>query len=152
MSTRPWVDFYILIKSTIDAQHQFACALSEHYYLQNKSVHINMPDATTAKAMDDCLWSHPQASSFIPHHLYETGKPITAPVLVGCDFPEINVAHCVLINLDDKIATTFKRYDRIIEIVRTDPVALTRARKHYRTYQQQGCTLHYTDYGKAQTA
>ncbi len=69
---------------------QVACALAEKAFRQGYRVHLQVPDAAAAEALDELLWTF-RADSFVPHCLLssaaDASAPDTAPVTVGASTP-----------------------------------------------------------------
>lgn len=100
-------------------------------------------DERLASDLDQKLWTETQLS-FIPH--VRCGSPVAGhtPILIGTD-PEALRQADLIINLGDEPPTCLARFDRLIEVVSTDPADRQRARERYRHYRSQGYAIQSHD-------
>ncbi len=134
------IDFYVVAGSGDPARQRFACRLAEKAYRHKNSVHIEVADLTSAKIMDELLWTF-RDGSFVPHDITGLGNSeVTAPVTVGTHPPDQRQPDLV-INLTDKIPDGIDAFARIAEIVTSDEDSKARSRQHFATYREDGHTL-----------
>jgi len=132
------VDFYVLKGAGEAVRRQFACRLAEKAYRLDNAVHILTPDASTARELDDLLWTF-RDGSFVPHEVVEPGQPgADAPVTIGMTPPAGRAAE-LLINLGSDAADD--GCARIAEIVSSDDEDLRSSRRRYARYRDLGHTL-----------
>ncbi|MEW5771770.1 MAG: DNA polymerase III subunit chi [Pseudomonadota bacterium] len=104
-------------------------------------------DPAQAQALDQGFWTAQQLS-FLPH--VRCGHPLAAetPVLIGDDPAPLRHAD-VLINLAAEPPAFFGRFERLLEIVSTDPADRERARQRFRFFKERGYALETHDLGAA---
>jgi DNA polymerase-3 subunit chi len=134
------VDFYILAAA---AGHQgrarFACRLAEKAWQKGYRVFIHTTSDFEAQQLDELLWTF-RPESFVPHAI--ASDPIVAgvPVLVGLG-ADPALALDLLINLSDAVPGYFHRFPRLAEVVEPNNEQREVARRRYRHYREQGCSL-----------
>ncbi len=132
----PKIDFYILATGTAKAHFQLACRLIEKAYKNGHRVYVHTENEKEAHAIDELLWTY-RDDSFIPHNLYGEGPEPAPPIQIG--FQEKPEKHRdILINLSHSVPAFFSQFNRILEVVSTDPDTQARARENYRAYRTQG--------------
>jgi DNA polymerase-3 subunit chi len=100
-------------------------------------------DRKQLEALNDALWTFSE-SDFLPHVMM--GDPLMAqtPIIltdnVRGDFPH----HELLINLTQHAPDDYSRFERLIEVISSDPQDTQAGRERYRIYQQQGATPTHT--------
>jgi DNA polymerase-3 subunit chi len=106
---------------------------------QKLNVLVFASDPAVARDIDRFLWSQP-ALSFIPHCL--DGHPLApqTPILIGTRMEALSRAD-MIINLDRDPPSVFSRFDRLLEIVTTEPSDLAASRQRYRYYKERGYDL-----------
>lgn len=106
---------------------------------------VYTPDPAQAQVADQVFWTAQQLS-FLPH--VRCGHPLAAetPVLIGDDPDALGQAD-VLINLASEPPAFFGRFDRLLEIVTTDPADRDRARERFRYFKERGYALDTHDLG-----
>jgi DNA polymerase-3 subunit chi len=102
-------------------------------------------DPAQAQAADQGFWTAQQLS-FLPH--VRCGHPLASetPILIG-DNPDALGRADVLINLDQEPPAFFGRFERLLEIVTTDPADRERARERFRYFKERGYALDTHDLG-----
>jgi len=93
-----------------------------------------------SKALSQALWIAP-VTGFAPHAI--AGDPdwvrSASPVLLTSDLVAAEgFTADVLVNLGAGWPTGFERFDRVIEVVSTEPAERAAARERWRAYKQQG--------------
>jgi len=124
------VDFYLLKQDNPQARYPFACRLIEKGYHLGHKLYIHCADQKEAHKLDDLLWCYKDAS-FIPHNLNGEGPTPPPPVQIGFN-ADPNGFNDILINLDTTIPEFYQRFNRLIEIVPTEPSWRNKLREHYR--------------------
>ena len=135
------VDFYLLGSPKREDQHRLACRLAEKAWQKGHSVFVRAGCAAAVAQLDDLLWTF-RADSFVPHAVYSPQEGATLPVLVGMDIAPSGPVG-VLINLHASVPVGFEQCTRLAELVGPDEASRDSARKRYRLYRDQGCSLHY---------
>lgn len=135
------VSFYVLAGPEPGSRLGYACRLVEKAYKLQHRIHAHVPDVSTAKALDDLLWTFRQGS-FVPHELLAAGgKPPLAPVTIGASgtaAPLEPPAADLLINLANEVPDFFRRFPRVAEIVDGSPAGREAGRARHRFYREQG--------------
>ena len=135
------VDFYVLTHQEIQQRLLFACKLAEQIMRKGRKIYVHTPDESTAKAVDDLLWSF-KPESFVPHSLVEEhrGEPI------GIGWGEQPGNHNdVMINLDLQVPTFVGRFERVSEIVVQEANCRDALRNSYKFYKERGYPLEKHD-------
>ena len=141
------IDFYILPEQTVEQRNQFACRLIEKAFRLGHSIYIHSHHTQLAQQLDELLWNY-RASSFLPHrNLSASADSGNSPIEIGCGEAPTH-QHDVLINLGMEIPDFFSRFQRVSEIVVTDPEVTTATRKNYKFYKDRGYPLNTHDMRK----
>jgi DNA polymerase III subunit chi len=130
------IDFYVLDASGPAARNHFACRLAEKAYKSENSVYIQVPDADTARQLDDLLWTF-RDGSFVPHEILGPAAA-ESPVLIGT---AADTRADLLINLTADVAGNTDAFPRVAEIVTSDDESKSRSRAHFASYRDAGHTL-----------
>ena len=120
-----------------------ACQLSHKAMQNGVRVIISTPDAATTATLDKLLWHYP-ATAFIPHCRSDADEAGQLPVVLSHDsdtFPH----HDLLISLHTDCMPFFSRFDRVIEIISTDPEDSRQGRIRYQFYRDRGYELRHID-------
>lgn len=134
------VDFYILAAAARQqGRARFACRLAEKAWQKGYRVFIHTSSDFEARQLDELLWTF-RAESFVPHAVITDPNSAGSPVLVGSGH-EPDLALDLLINLSDVVPAYFQRFPRLAEIVEPNDTQRELARRRYRHYREQGCTL-----------
>jgi DNA polymerase-3 subunit chi len=135
----PRIDFYVLPDQRENGRALLACRLADKAYSLGHTVYILTLSEAQAAALDDLLWTFRQ-DSFIPHERYPLAGEEGSPVLIGAVSPADVDAH-VLINFTDTLSEGFERFERVVELVDSQPEGLAKARERFRQYRERGFTL-----------
>lgn len=133
------VNFYTLSSEEEESRLQFACRLAEKAVSLGHSVFIRVENEQAAKRLDNLLWEF-RASSFLPHALAAESAGDQEKILIG-DSNQSPVEMEVLINLSTEPNSAKLKYQKINEILSTDPEVLAAGRVSYRAYQGLGYSL-----------
>ncbi|MFT5483787.1 MAG: DNA polymerase-3 subunit chi [Halieaceae bacterium] len=135
------VDFYVLTHHEIQQRLLFACKLAEQIVRKGHNIYVHTADESTAKTVDELLWSFNPAS-FVPHSLVDEnrGQPI------GIGWGEQPGNHRdVMINLDLEVPAFVGRFERVSEIVVQEPSCRDALRNSYKFYKERGYPLEKHD-------
>jgi len=116
-----------------------ACQLIQKSLKQNKQVLCLVPDNAVAQQLDEKLWGF-QTTAFVPHALGVDNAPVAISVE-----KEPWEHHQVLINLQAQIPTWFSRFDRVVEIIYSQPEYEQSKRDNFKFYQERGYALSFHD-------
>jgi DNA polymerase III subunit chi len=131
------IDFHIL-KNMPDSNGYLA-RFVEKVFLMQKHIFIYTATAAQAAIIDDILWTA-RPASFIPHQ-----------IILNLDEPQdpVTISHNhlpnktdVLVNLSLTVPSFYGSFNRIIELVASEPASQEQSREKYRLYQSFGCQLH----------
>ncbi len=133
------ITFYFNAPDKADAARKLA--VKAHGTGQHALVYT--PDASQAQALDQSFWTAQQLS-FLPH--VRCGHPLArqTPILIG-DRPDELARPDILINLADEPPPFFSRFERLLEVVSTDPEDRERARARFRRFRELGYQLDHHD-------
>jgi DNA polymerase-3 subunit chi len=138
------IDFYT---NVADKLHTACRIVAKAYGLGHKTF-VCCPDAQTAQHVDRLLWTAP-ATGFIPHCAAGDALAEITPVLVDHRGDE-PIHDQLLLNLRDEWPPYFGRFERLVEIVSTDPEDRRVARDRYKFYRDRGYEIRAHDLGGAQ--
>ncbi|GAB4361861.1 MAG: DNA polymerase III subunit chi [Gammaproteobacteria bacterium] len=134
------IDFYVLPENGSGGPEQLTCRLAEKAYSRGHRIFIHARDRDQAQQLDDLLWTYRQ-ESFLPHALCGDELADESPIQIGHDTEPSG--HCdVLINLSGEVPGFFSRFERVAELVGSDPGARERSREAFRFYKDRGYPLH----------
>lgn len=109
-----------------------------HYFLQNISVLITVPNDQAAQYIDQLLWRLPD-SSFLPHQL--TQSPSKELIVITTAQDNVNQAK-TLINLCPEATQIPDQFITIIELLdHTSPEKLLLSQQRQAAYQSLGYTI-----------
>ncbi|MDD4882589.1 MAG: DNA polymerase III subunit chi, partial [Gallionellaceae bacterium] len=100
-------------------------------------------DDRLANALDVAIWTRDKLS-FIPHLRCGHPQAKETPLLIGTD-PDALASPDVLINLDAECPSCFSRFERLLEVVGTDPADVQAGRQRYRFYKDRGYAIENHD-------
>jgi DNA polymerase-3 subunit chi len=137
----PRVQFYHNAENPLG----LACELATRAFAGGRKVALRVPDAASARQLDQMLWSFEQ-QSFVPHVM--AGSPLAAetPVIIGradapADWPHAEI----LFNLADDIPAGFERFRMLVEIIGQSEAQKLPARARWKHYKQQDLPLQAFD-------
>jgi DNA polymerase-3 subunit chi len=129
----------------------YACRLLRKAVRSGSGVAVSAPAPTLAR-LDRALWTF-EAQEFVPHLLLRAGE-MAAPRLQRTPIWLVERAeqaahHPVLVHLGDEPAEGFESFDRLIEIVSTDPAERDAARRRWKHYAARGYAIERHEVGGA---
>jgi DNA polymerase III subunit chi len=135
------VDFYVLSQDMPDARLRWACKLAEEAAEQGSRVYLQTAGHAESQRLDDLLWTY-KDGGFLPHEIF-AGNPASHPrVMVMLGEAAAPSSHRQLVvNLTNAVPAELEQYERLAEIVDTDPERKRTARERYKQYRERGCTL-----------
>lgn len=132
-------DFYIVPEPAVP--YRFVCRLTEKVMNEGYDIHIHAADREQAGTIDDLLWTF-RDISFLPHAAADAaGVMEDCPVVIGWE-GETPAPRRVLINLSGAMPDNPDAYERIIEVVPSDPAGRQEARSRYKDYRARGLEMH----------
>ena len=141
------IDFYITRIASHDDYLQFACRLTEKAYRNKHRVFLYTNDAASSQTIDDLLWTF-RPGSFLPHATQSEPEGNDGSSKEDASEAKLDIVidhsgnpgdhNDVLINLTQKTAPFFSRFDRVAEIVTSDEDARARSRERFKFYRDRG--------------
>lgn len=137
------ITFYFNVQDKLEVARKLAAKTFE----RGQRTLVYTADPVRAETADQFFWTAQQLS-FLPH--VRCGHPLAAetPILIGAD-PDALERADVLINLDAESPGFFGRFERLLEIVTTDPADRERGRARFRYFRERGYALETHDLGAA---
>ena len=134
------IDFYILQGETGTHLQRLACRLVDKAWQRGMRTLVNVADANTATQLDELLWTF-RDISFLPHARSGSGTGgARLAALIGCeDEPEEELD--LHINLSPQVPAFFSRFERVAELVDSEPQRRAAGRERFRFYRDRGYPL-----------
>ena len=103
---------------------------------------IYATDRNLLNWLDDTLWTFSD-SDFLPHAVLGDRHAARCPViLTSSDTDELPHSQ-ILLNLSPDIPAFYAQFERLLELVSTDPADTEAGRQRYVHYRERGYTLHH---------
>lgn len=103
---------------------------------------IYATDRNLLNRLDDTLWTFSD-SDFLPHAVIGDRHAARCPVILTssdtCELPH----NQILVNLSPDIPSFYAQFERLLELVSTDPADTEAGRQRYVHYRERGYTLHH---------
>ena len=132
------VDFYVSKDNAPQFALRTACRIAEKAFTAGHRIHIHMQNESDCEKLDAMLWTF-RDRSFIPHEI--SPVPIeNCPVTISAEkSPDMTSAHNdMLLNVSLELPENFKQFQRIAEIIDTQPESIHAGRERYRFYRENG--------------
>ena len=121
---------------------RYACLVARTVYRRGMSLALWCRDERRLRDLDSLLWRFDDLA-FLPHVRAESPLAAETPICWSTDLKALSGD--VLLLLDDELPadwqTEFGRFERIIDVVSTEPSELERSRARYRAYKAAGVEL-----------
>ena len=137
------VDFYLISNQVNNAKFKLASRLANKIQRSEKRALVVTDDESSAKVLDDTMWTYNDASFLAHDDLSE--KETVAKIHIG---PHNTVSQAVLerdydalINLTSDIPVYSHHFERIAEIVEADEASKAAGRARYKIYKTEGFKL-----------
>ncbi len=132
-------DFYIVPEPAIP--YRFVCQLADKVRNEGYDIYVHAASREAAATIDDLLWTF-RDISFLPHAAIDSADGVEdCPIIIGWQ-GETPARRRVLINLSGAMPDNPDAYERIIEVVPSDPDGRQQARLRYKDYRDKGMTMH----------
>ena len=141
----PRVDFYIVAEPALP--YRFICQLTNKVRNEGYDIYIHAASREEALTIDDLMWTFNDIS-FLPHAPVDSTEAGDCPIIIGWEGRD-RLRRQVLINLSGTLPEDTVDYERIIEVVPSDPGYRHQARQRYKDYRDRGLELHSHDIGVA---
>ncbi len=137
------IDFHFNIAD----RQNYICRLLRKVYRSEQRAVFYSPDQAFVTQIDEGLWTLSE-SDFIPHvHLDESVEnldEVIEPIVLIHE--ERETPHCdILVSGSHEMPNFFGRFERLIEIVSTDPSDRELARARWRWYKERGYEIQTFD-------
>ena len=99
-------------------------------------------DKALLNRLDEMLWTFSE-SDFLPHAMIGDSQSPYSPVILAADDHADMPHHDILINLSTIVPACFAQFDRIIELVSSDPDDTQAGRQRYIHSRAQGYPRHH---------
>lgn len=123
----------------------YCCRLVRKIYRAGQPVVIYDHRAAGIAALDQVLWTF-SALDFIPHVRVDDPLAPQTPVLLTTEMRD-TPHHAVLVNMGAEPPTFLSRFERLIDLVGTDPDDVTAGRARWRFYADRGYPIERHDAG-----
>jgi DNA polymerase-3 subunit chi len=138
------IDFYTGADDPLDV----AARIVAKAWQQHGHVRVLTPDRATSDALDRRLWIAP-AIGFMPHCRLASPLAAQTPILVD-EALEHDGPACVLVSLHPEPAPFFSRFERLADIVGSDPALADAGRRRWKFYRDRGYAMqHHALEGRA---
>jgi DNA polymerase-3 subunit chi len=117
----------------------YACRLIRRALAAGKPVGVCAARADAAR-LDALLWSF-DASEFIPHRRWDGATPPAPGEVLLVDDAARLPHRGLLLNLADAMPGDALEFERVLEVIGSDPARVQAGRARYRVYQQAGAKL-----------
>ncbi len=135
---RARADFYIVPEPAVP--YRFVCQLADKVRNEGYDIYIHAATREAAATIADLLWTF-RDISFLPHASIDSPDAADCPVIVGWE-GEGPLQRQVLINLSGNLPEHTSAYERVIEVVPSDPDERHQARLRYKDYRARGMEMH----------
>jgi len=134
------VRFHHLERRRID---QALPALLERAYQEGRRVVVRAPSREMVAALNDCLWTHDDAS-FLPHGAAGDGDPMSQPIFLTEKVENPNAATLLVLLAGAETDPGDQAFDPVVRLFDgRDPDALAEARGEWKRLKDAGLTLSY---------
>lgn len=137
------IDFHYNVKN----RSNYACRLLKKITTLGRTARVWSRDSVLLNRVYTELWTF-EDEGFYPHAWAGTPYASEAGIVFGADIEALGSGD-VLVLLDEDVPpdweSLFARFDRVVDIVSTDPAELVRSRARYRAYKSAGVPLKVFD-------
>jgi DNA polymerase-3 subunit chi len=135
MADTPTIDFHF----NVDQGIAYACRVLRKARSANKTVLVFSQEQQRLARLDLALWTF-SPLDFLPHVGWPS--PLAARTPIWLSGTAVDGERDLLLLLDDAPAPRFEswfhRFERVIDVVSTDPEDRARARARFKTYREAG--------------
>lgn len=132
------IDFH----SNVPDKLGYVCRLIRKAYGAGQKMVVHAEPAVLAR-LDAQLWSF-SALDFLPHCGLQSPHAAVTPIILAAELQAVP-HHELLINLHADMPVGFASFERLIEVVGTEPDDRAAARQRYREYRERGYPLTHHD-------
>lgn len=135
----PRVDFH----SQVSDKYNYTCRLVRKARAANCEIIILVNDEDQLRLLDQELWQF-SATDFLPHASLGDALAAVTPILLTTQLSNSIPHRDLLINLRPEVPDNFEQFNRVIEIVSSDPEDAQAGRQRFKQYQQSGIQPSHT--------
>lgn len=132
------IDFHYNVPNRL----RYACLVARTVYRRGMTLALWSTDERRLRELDSLLWRFDDLA-FLPHVRAESPLAAETPIRWSTNLSALRGD--VLLLLDDELpvdwTAEFERFDRIIDVVSTEPHELERSRARFRAYRAAGIEL-----------
>lgn len=132
------IDFHTSVPDKLP----FTCRLVRKAANEGWQVVVLCTDAEEQARLDQALWTFSELD-FLPHVAAEDALAAVTPIILTVHDDSPLPHHRLLINLSSRAPANFARFERLIEVVSTDPDDTVAGRQRYGYYRQRGYPLQH---------
>lgn len=136
------IDFH----SGVPDKAGYLCRLIRKAYGAGQKVVVHGTPAQLAD-LDARLWTF-SALDFLPHCGVDSPHAGVTPIVLAASLESVP-HHDILINLHAQPPAQFASFERLIEVVGTDPADVGAGRERFRFYRERGYPLEHHNIGQA---
>lgn len=126
------IDFH----SNVPDKISYACRLVRKALLARNQLVLLTEDAAQLAQLDQALWTFSD-TDFLPHVLAGDVLAAQTPIVL-CTDDSVELPHVdILVNLSRRMPASFSRFQRVFEIISSDPDDAAAGRQRYSAYRQQ---------------
>jgi DNA polymerase-3 subunit chi len=112
-------------------------------YLSGHKVVLVCDDQAYGARLDEALWDN-QPTDFLPHCSTHSPEAVDTPIILATPDDE-TPHHDVMINLARRTPLFFSRFERLIEVVSTEPDDVSAGRERWAFYRDRGYAMTHHD-------
>jgi DNA polymerase-3 subunit chi len=135
------VRFYVNLPDRLG----YACRLLRKAHSLGTPVVVT-GEAADLQALDQALWTF-SAQDFVPHAMVGSTPPevMTRTPIVFAPDPLAAAPRGLLVNLGTSVPEGYDQFERLFELIGTEPGAVQAGRDRWRHYSQQGFSVQKHD-------
>jgi len=133
------IDFHFNLVDRLD----YGCRLARKIVRAGERAVFWCPDHSLLAQWDTLLWTFSN-TDFVPHVRIDDKIAAQTPIVFSAEAPE-QPDRAILVSLaaqSEQPTVHFSRFERLIELVSTDPADRALARARWRFYRERGYPIH----------
>jgi len=136
----PRIDYYLLDQNAPQAVAHYTCRLLNKAYQAGLRIFVLTDSPAQSQLIDDLLWTSSDAN-FIPHALADSAEAVDplSKICIGNALNlELSKGFDMLVNMQGVETLQGEQFDRVAELVSSDPAHKSAARKRYAAWRSMG--------------
>lgn len=138
------IDFH----SNVPDKFAYACRLARKAWAANSRMVLLTDDAAQLQALDGAMWTF-SATDFLPHVCAGDVLAEQTPIILTDSDSAALPHYDLLVNLSRRIPAHVAQFQRVIEVISSDPEDAASGRQRYVAYKQQSYPLTHFVAGKS---